>query len=62
MTTNESDDVPYCQGHLRGRQSGFTCINTVTNDWGCGGCRKPTKLYWERIIRPREEMTNAAAH
>lgn len=54
-------DVPYCTcGTDRSRQNGYTCINVETNDWGCGRCRKPMKIYHDTVIRPREEATNAA--
>lgn len=49
-------DVRYCTcGTARSRQDGYTRLNDL-NDWGCGRCRKPTQLFLQNVILPREHL------
>lgn len=54
-STKTNDDVRYCTcGTKRSRQDGYTRLNDM-NDWGCGRCRKPTLLFLQNVILPREQ-------
>jgi hypothetical protein len=51
----------WCVCETYRRQSGYTRLNDE-NDYGCAVCRKPTKLYYERVVLPREQRGTTDAN